>query len=224
MAKLKYHNGQEWEQLAPNMEEYNTTKGMIGTLANLLTTAKNNLVVAINEIFGWVEDVETDLETHKAETTTNAHFANNIGISSQYYESEDVEGALEEAAKMPMLTGEITINQSIPASTQITKTINVGEKKRQGVLISPGSTVVAGVVFFGSTSDAAYSIWCQQSFNLILSKAAGDIRLSDNLNGTNGRIRIADVYITGTNLRITLENISASEEQTIDITLYWEVW
>lgn len=72
MAKLKYYNGQEWEQLAPNMEEYNTTKGMIGTLANLLTTAKNNLVVAINEIFGWVEDVETDLETHKADTT-NPH-------------------------------------------------------------------------------------------------------------------------------------------------------
>jgi hypothetical protein len=70
MAKLKYHNGQEWEQLAPNMEEYNTTKGMIGTLANLLTTAKNNLVVAINEIFGWVEDVETDLDTHKAERAT----------------------------------------------------------------------------------------------------------------------------------------------------------
>ena len=67
MAKLKYHNGQEWEQLAPNMEEYNTTKGMIGTLANLLTTAKNNLVVAINEIFGWVEDVETDLATHEAD-------------------------------------------------------------------------------------------------------------------------------------------------------------
>ena len=98
MAKLKYHNGQEWEQLAPNMEEYNTTKGMIGTLANLLTTAKNNLVVAINEIFGWVEDVETDLETHKAEETTNAHLGKNIGIedTEDNYEASDVEGALVE--------------------------------------------------------------------------------------------------------------------------------
>lgn len=74
MAKLKYYNGQEWEQLAPNMEEYNTTKGMIGTLANLLTTAKNNLVVAINEIFGWVEDVETDLDTHKAKKASKTAF------------------------------------------------------------------------------------------------------------------------------------------------------
>jgi len=42
--------------------------GLIGTLSNLLTTAKNNIVVAVNEIFGKVEDVEDSLATHLAET------------------------------------------------------------------------------------------------------------------------------------------------------------
>lgn len=41
--------------------------GLIGTLSNLLTTAKNNIVVAVNEIFGKVEDVEADLIAHKAD-------------------------------------------------------------------------------------------------------------------------------------------------------------
>lgn len=41
--------------------------GLIGTLSNLLTTAKNNIVVAVNEIFGKVEDVEDDLLAHKAD-------------------------------------------------------------------------------------------------------------------------------------------------------------
>ena len=41
---------------------------LTGTLANLSTTAKNNIVVAVNEIFGKVEDVEDNLAAHKAET------------------------------------------------------------------------------------------------------------------------------------------------------------
>lgn len=41
--------------------------GLIGALSNLLTTAKNNIVAAVNEIFGKVEDVEADLAAHKAD-------------------------------------------------------------------------------------------------------------------------------------------------------------
>lgn len=41
--------------------------GLIGTLSNLLTTAKNNIVAAVNEIFGKVEDVEDSLATHLAD-------------------------------------------------------------------------------------------------------------------------------------------------------------
>ncbi len=40
---------------------------LTGTLANLSTTAKNNIVVAVNEIFGKVEDVEDSLAAHKAD-------------------------------------------------------------------------------------------------------------------------------------------------------------
>jgi len=71
MAKLKYHNGQEWEQLAPNMEEYNTT-------------------------IGWVEDVETDLDTHKAEDVTDDGGVHGLEIErgtwTPYF--YDVDGAI----------------------------------------------------------------------------------------------------------------------------------
>ena len=43
------------------------TKGLIGTLSQLVTTAKTNIVAAVNEIFGKVEDVEDDLASHKAD-------------------------------------------------------------------------------------------------------------------------------------------------------------
>ena len=48
----------------------NHANSLVGTLSNLLTTAKTNVVAAINEIFGKVEDVEGDLESHKAEKAT----------------------------------------------------------------------------------------------------------------------------------------------------------
>lgn len=44
--------------------------GLIGSLTNLLTTAKSNLVAAINEIFGKVEDVGDALAAHKADDVT----------------------------------------------------------------------------------------------------------------------------------------------------------
>lgn len=50
----------------------NHARGLVGSLANLLTTAKSNLVAAINEIFGKVEDVEDDLDSHLADNA-NPH-------------------------------------------------------------------------------------------------------------------------------------------------------
>ena len=49
--------------------------GLIGTLSNLLTTAKNNIVAAVNEIFGKVEDVEDSLAAHKAESVSYYTYA-----------------------------------------------------------------------------------------------------------------------------------------------------
>ena len=53
--------------------------GLIGALSNLLTTAKNNIVAAVNEIFGKVEDVEDDLLAHKADDVTQGEIPH-IGL------------------------------------------------------------------------------------------------------------------------------------------------
>ena len=44
--------------------------GLVGSLSSLLTTAKTNIVAAINEVFNKAEDVEDNLVTHKAENAT----------------------------------------------------------------------------------------------------------------------------------------------------------
>lgn len=55
------------------------TKGLIGTLSQLVTTAKTNIVAAVNEIFGKVEDVEDELTAHKAEDVTQGEIPH-IGL------------------------------------------------------------------------------------------------------------------------------------------------
>jgi len=46
--------------------------GLVGTLSSLLTTAKDNIVAAINEIFAGLGALETDVAAHKADTV-NPH-------------------------------------------------------------------------------------------------------------------------------------------------------
>src|SRR5690606_9480208 len=42
----------------------NHANGLVGSLSSLLTTAKTNIVAAINEVFNKAEDVEDNLVTH----------------------------------------------------------------------------------------------------------------------------------------------------------------
>ena len=68
----------------------NHASGLVGSLANLLTTAKSNLLAAINEIFGKVEDVEDDLDTHKADGTQHAKTARFVvGTSTSGWTTSD---------------------------------------------------------------------------------------------------------------------------------------
>lgn len=74
--KAAPHSGHETPagaQAKANAAETNAknhANSLVGALSNLLTIAKNNVVAAINEIFGKVEDVEGDLESHQAEKAT----------------------------------------------------------------------------------------------------------------------------------------------------------
>ncbi len=45
--------------------------GLIGSLGSLLTTAKDSIVAAVNEIFGRVDTVENNLAAHKAEKVSD---------------------------------------------------------------------------------------------------------------------------------------------------------
>lgn len=42
-------------------------KGLIGTLSSLVTTAKNNIVAAINEIHSWLGQLDSNFDAHLAE-------------------------------------------------------------------------------------------------------------------------------------------------------------
>jgi len=60
---------------------------LIGNLSLLLTTAKTNIVAAINEVFNKAEDVEDNLATHKAEIATSTQLGHvkvgqNLAIDS----------------------------------------------------------------------------------------------------------------------------------------------
>ena len=60
---------------------------LIGSLSSLLTTAKTNIVAAINEVFNKAEDVEDNLVTHKAEIATSTQLGHvkvgqNLAIDS----------------------------------------------------------------------------------------------------------------------------------------------
>ena len=60
---------------------------LIGNLSSLLTTAKTNIVAAINEVFNKAEDVEDNLATHKAEIATSTQLGHvkvgqNLAIDS----------------------------------------------------------------------------------------------------------------------------------------------
>jgi hypothetical protein len=44
--------------------------GLVGVLSSLATTAKNNIVAAINEIHGWLGQLDNDFDTHQAKKAT----------------------------------------------------------------------------------------------------------------------------------------------------------
>lgn len=214
MAKLKYHNGQEWEQLAPNMEEYNTTKGMIGTLANLLTTAKNNLVVAINEIVGWVDDVEDALASHKAEKASKTAFGH-VKVGSKLSVSNGVISADNQI--IPPTFGQATYDITLSVDNTETKTINIGANKTRGIMIIHGDEGNA-LVFFTTIAEEAKGV-AAIGPTYYYSRRAQDV-----LTGNIGyRIKLQDAYINGTELRLVfINNVAGSGN--FSGTIYWEAW
>ncbi|MFZ7103370.1 MAG: hypothetical protein ACOWWO_12045 [Peptococcaceae bacterium] len=65
--------------------------GLVGSLSSLLTTAKSNIVAAINELKG-------NHDAHKAESMNDAHLGKNIGLEDTegHFAALEVEGALHE--------------------------------------------------------------------------------------------------------------------------------
>ncbi len=48
--------------------------GLVGILSSLATTAKNNIVAAINEIHSWLGQLDNDFNTHQAEKATQSEY------------------------------------------------------------------------------------------------------------------------------------------------------
>lgn len=73
-------------------QEVGEAKGLIGTLAQLATTVKANIVAAINEIVGRVDDVEDAQESHEADYATQiALIKDKIGIAPFVKSWEEVQ-------------------------------------------------------------------------------------------------------------------------------------
>lgn len=100
--------------------------GLIGTLGNLLTTAKDNIVAAINEIFAGLGALETDVATletdvaaHKADIASKTEFGHVKLSSAVGSTSEDlaatpkaVKTAYDKANEKPFVVGTYTGNRS----------------------------------------------------------------------------------------------------------------
>jgi parallel beta-helix repeat protein len=92
----------------------NHANGLVGTLGNLLTVAKNNAVAAINEIFGKVEDVEGDLESHKADGASHSKTARFIiGTSTAGWTAADCDYLCDGTADQVEINNAIT---ALPAT------------------------------------------------------------------------------------------------------------
>ena len=109
--------------------------GLVGILSSLATTAKNNIVAAINEIHSWLGQLDNDFNTHQAESASHVKPARTIiGTSASGWTAKDCdylcdgtndqEEIIQALNDLPATGGEVVIldgTYNITASIHIPK-------------------------------------------------------------------------------------------------------
>lgn len=170
----------------------NHTNNLVGALSNLLTTAKNNVVAAINEIFGKVEDVEGDLAAHKAENVTDAGGVHGLQIEEgewtpQIISSDGGEGVYSSAYGSYVAIGKLVYAQfSVELSNKGTLSTSTGNIMIAGLpfTISGYSGADVGAVTFSSIQHVTYPENAIRIYGT-LSRGQNYINLNIERNGTS---------------------------------------
>jgi hypothetical protein len=123
----------DFNRIEGNIEELDEAveeaKGFIGTLANLATIAKNNLVAAINEVL-------QSLNTHKADYTKQIPFATTGGSVNAYTVSTD--------PALPSLAVGVAITAKFHAQNTGAATLNWNGKGAKPIKKANGTNVASG--------------------------------------------------------------------------------
>lgn len=141
--------------------------GLVGTLSSLLTTAKDNIVAAINEIFAGLGALETDVAAHKAEEA-QAHGGVDAASILSKLKTVDGAGSGLDADLLRGLSPDLFLRAPIIGSWKPTSDINIA---------------AAGVY----TKDIALGA----AKSLILSVCRWNVaarRISDDTSPTNGSV------------------------------------
>lgn len=194
-------------------QEVGEAKGLIGTLAQLATTVKANIVAAINEIVGRVDDVEDAQESHEAEKASKTAFGH-VKVGDKLSVANGVISADNQIISPTF--GKVTYTDTIPKKSTLTKNINIGANKTHGIIVVDSGDD-DGIIFFTTTAQEAKAITggvfyrCRRNMPWLIGQVGTSIELKD-------------AYISGNNLVIVFE-YTGSYNGTIDnCNLYWEAW
>jgi hypothetical protein len=182
--------------------------GLIGTLSNLLTTAKNNIVVAVNEIFGKVEDVGDALDSHLAENVSQTGGTHGLEYEHGVFTPFAKGGTVEGTVITSIANGRyVKINKKVFISLQLRIT---------EIIDATGNFIIGGLPFvpndnYAITIDRYRGITLREGFVQLsgyTSSGSGQIILNQSGSGqTINRIiqisdltPVVDVFITCTYL------------------------
>ncbi len=125
--------------------------GLVGILSSLATTAKNNIVAAINEIHSWLGQLDNDFDSHKAEdasTTTKGH----VQLSSSTSSTSTSLAATASAVKT--VNDALTSHQAesaIHKTSDVIRTETNTQLKVEVVSSSVSATPDAGRIIFDTS-------------------------------------------------------------------------
>jgi len=130
--------------------------------------------------------------------------------------------------------GQATYTDTIPANTEITKTIPIGSSiKNHGraVFIAGDSTTGAGgvEVFFSIDNAYAHSLYSDKSKlnidgTVITDQNAILVAITPGNTTAAQNIDVTAAYINSSNLIIKFKNINTTTAYAINTTIFWEVW
>lgn len=220
--------------------------GLVGTLSSLLTTAKDNIVAAINEIFAGLGALETDVAAHKAETT-QAHdlstllaakvdkavsaTSGNIAVFDGGAQKIGDGGAkVTDFFPLNRVRGSATYTDNITSQAELTKSIALGGTYNRGFAYITSGTDGGGIVCFDTNSNntKAFSVKASGSvpyLKIRFKSEVNDLIYGDSLK-YNSYIEVRQVYIAnaGKSLRIVFRNSNTNYDKNLNHTIRWEVW